>query len=249
MRKPFIAGNWKMNLTWESATQLLKGLKRQAQDLHGIELAVFPPFVFLETAEKILNDSSVRWGGQNLSEKELGAYTGEISAQMLRDFGCQYVLIGHSERRHLFHESNAAVAEKFSMAAQNGLKPVLCVGETLEERLSEKTFQIIKEQLDAVLLGRLALNQLTVAYEPVWAIGTGVAASAEQAQEVHEMIRNRVAEIDKEVALKLRILYGGSVVPENAQTLSRMPDIDGALVGGASLDVQRFMSIAQQWKH
>lgn len=249
MRKPLIAGNWKMNLTRESAVQLLKSLKSEAQGLHAIELAVFPPAIFLETAEKILTGTSIRWGAQNLGEKESGPYTGEISSQMLNDFGCRYVLIGHSERRHLFNETNAVVAEKFITAAQNGLYPIVCVGETLEERLSETTFQVIKEQIDAVLLPRLFLDRLLIAYEPVWAIGTGMAATAEQAQEVHQMIRDRVAEIDKEVALGLRILYGGSVVPDNAGTLSRMPDIDGALVGGASLDVQRFMSIAQQWKH
>lgn len=249
MKKPLIAGNWKMNLTRDTAIQLLKMLKRLSSDLNKVELAIFPPFVLLETAEKILSDTSIKWGAQNLSEKESGPYTGEISSQMLKDFGCHYVLIGHSERRQLFHETNTMIEEKYITASQAGLHPIVCVGETLDERLSDKTFEVIREQIDAVLLGRLFLDRLLIAYEPIWAIGTGVAATAEQAQEVHQMIRECVAQVDKEVASNLRILYGGSVIPENAAELSRMPDIDGALVGGASLDVQRFMSIAQEWKH
>ncbi len=249
MRKPLIAGNWKMNLTRSDASQLLKEIKQAALGLQGSEIAVFPPFVFLGEAENVLRGTEIRWGAQNLNENASGAYTGEVSAHMLKDFGCHYVLLGHSERRHYFNEDNQKVAHKFVAAAQAGLFPIVCVGETKEERLSGRTFEVIKAQLDYVLENRSYLDRLLVAYEPVWAIGTGEAATAEQAQEVHQTIRAHVGAVDKAVALALRILYGGSVVPENAEVLSGMPDVDGALVGGASLDVQRFMSIVQQWKH
>ena len=215
--------------------------------MRGVAVAVFVPFPYLAQAQAALTGGPLAWGAQNLSEKASGAFTGEVSAAMLKDFGCQYVLVGHSERRALYGESDALVAEKFAAALAAGLRPVLCVGETLAERESGKTAEVVAKQMAAVLdrVGVAALANAVVAYEPVWAIGTGKTATSEQAQEVHAAIRAQVAALDTKVAEGVQILYGGSVKPSNAEELFGMPDIDGGLIGGASLVAADFLAICR----
>ncbi|MEA5445820.1 triose-phosphate isomerase [Gammaproteobacteria bacterium AB-CW1] len=246
MRQPFVAGNWKMNGSRDDAGRLLEDLV-QGLTPAAREVVVCPPYVYLADAARILKGSEIALGAQNVSEEESGAFTGEVAASMLQDFDCRYVIVGHSERRGLFGESNEIVARKFMAAARQGLRPILCVGETLEQREQDVTEQVIREQLDAVLeaAGVHAFVEAVVAYEPVWAIGTGQTASPEQAQAVHAMIRARVAEVDDTIAGKLRIVYGGSVKASNADELFAMPDIDGGLIGGASLDADSFLSICE----
>ena len=247
MRKPLIAGNWKMNGSCASVDALLRAISQGVSEVSGVELAVFPPFVFLERTRRQLAGSSVAWGGQNLSSQPSGAFTGEISAEMLRDFGCRYVLVGHSERRTLFGETNEGVADKYQAALRAGLSPVLCIGETLQEREQGQTYNILRAQLDAIFTlpaGIKSFEQAVIAYEPVWAIGTGLTAQPETAQEVHAKIRGWVAEYDIKVAENLRILYGGSLKRDGAAALLSMPDIDGGLVGGASLNAEEFLDIA-----
>ncbi len=242
MRRPFVAGNWKMNGNQKSCHDLLTALSKQISSTGNVELAVFPPFVYLTECAIFLSHSVIAWGAQNVSEFSQGAYTGEVSASMLKEMGCKYVIVGHSERRKLFHESNEAVAQKFLAVMQAGLLPILCVGETLEERKAEKTLEIVQEQLAVVLALKdncTDFSNAVIAYEPVWAIGTGLSATPEQAQAVHAFIRSQIA------SDKMRILYGGSVTPDNAKALFAMPDIDGALVGGASLDANKFSEIAK----
>ncbi len=245
MRRPLVAGNWKMNGSKESATALLNELKQNCEHIEVAELAVLVPYVFIPLAEEELVRSQIAWGAQNLSFEDHGAFTGEISATMLMDFNCTYVLVGHSERRALYHETNEIVAKKFFAAASANLKPILCVGETESERESGKTLQIIKEQLAAVLdlADNLTLQSAVIAYEPVWAIGTGKQATPEQAQEVHAFIRDELKAKDAALAEEMRILYGGSVKPSNAETLFAMPDVDGGLIGGASLKAEDFIKI------
>lgn len=211
------------------------------------EIAVCPPFPYLAQVQSLLAGSPVAWGAQTLSERAQGAFTGEVSAAMLGDFGCRYVLVGHSERRSLYGESDAAVAAKFVAAQRGGLVPVLCVGETLAERQAGQTVEVVVRQLAAVVTasGIAALAAAVVAYEPVWAIGTGVTASPEQAQEVHAAIRAYLRGLDAAVADGLRILYGGSVKPQNAAELFAQPDIDGGLIGGAALVAEDFLAICQ----
>lgn len=247
MRKPIVAGNWKMNGNKASIQQLLEAIKSDGQKLSSVELIVFPPTIYLEQVKQALQGSSIGWGAQNINAKPNGAYTGEIAASMLSDFGCQYVLIGHSERRILYGESDKDVAEKYKAALQAGLKPIVCVGETLQERNAGVTHQIIDHQLHAILAAaeNEGLRKTVIAYEPVWAIGTGLAAEPEDAQKVHALIREIVAKHDKDIAEQLRILYGGSVKRDNAQALFAMPDIDGGLIGGASLDAKEFLEIAK----
>lgn len=224
----------------------------RASEISHVELLVLPPFVYLSEIAELLAHSPVCWGAQTVSDKVSGAFTGEISVSMLRDLGCRYTLVGHSERRCLFGETNAIVASKFSQAIQGSVTPILCVGETLAEREQGKTAVVIQEQLAEVL--RLkdnlpALSSLIVAYEPVWAIGTGQAASPEQAQGVHQMIREVVGQVAADLVANTRILYGGSVKPGNAAALFEMPDVDGALVGGAALDPNAFIEIGKQWNN
>ena len=245
MRTMMVAGNWKMNGSVSSVEELLLGIK-QGEDQLQCNVAVFPPAVFLPLVSNVLSQSSIAWGAQNLSSHESGAFTGETSANMLLEYGCQYVLVGHSERRQLFSESNEQVAARFHAAVKSGLKPILCVGETREQRENGLTLEIVQEQLAVVL--RLhdnphALYQAIIAYEPVWAIGSGLTATPEEAQEVHGAIRSQLAEYDAQLASEMRILYGGSVNPDNAASLFAMADIDGALVGGASLDAEKFLKI------
>lgn len=247
MRRYLVAGNWKMNGSRAQASALLSQISEGVATLDSIDVLVCPPFVLLADAQQALQSAAVGLGAQNVSEREAGAYTGEVSAAMLLEFGCRYVIVGHSERRSLFGESSELVAAKYMQALGAGLIPILCVGETLEERERGVTDQVVQEQLDAVLdqEGPQALAGGVVAYEPVWAIGTGRTATPEQAQEVHAMIRARVGTHSETVAQELRILYGGSVKGSNAKALFGMADIDGGLVGGASLDGNDFVAICR----
>ncbi|MCU7853573.1 MAG: triose-phosphate isomerase [Candidatus Thiodiazotropha sp. (ex Monitilora ramsayi)] len=245
MRRPLVAGNWKMNGSLESVRNLLDGIKRGIDEVKNADVAVCPPFVFIPETEKLLAGSVIGWGGQDLSIESSGAYTGEVAASMLNDFGCQYVIVGHSERRTYHAESDELVAKKYAAAQAAGLVPILCVGETLEEREAGVTEQVVARQLDALinLAGVESLTDGVIAYEPVWAIGTGKTATPEQAQDVHAFIRGRVAAKSAEVADGVRILYGGSMKPDNAKELIGKPDIDGGLIGGASLKAEDFLGI------
>lgn len=247
MRRQLVVGNWKMNGSRESVKALVEGIKAGIGAVGAAEVAVCPPFVYLAEVANLLQDSAIAWGGQNLSAETAGAFTGEISAAMLQDFHCKYVIVGHSERRALYGETDALVAKKFAAARAAGLVPIVCVGELLEEREQGVTEAVIARQLDAVIdeQGVGALADAVIAYEPVWAIGTGKTATPEQAQEVHAFIRGRIANLDPGVAEQVRILYGGSVKGANAATLFGMTDIDGGLIGGASLDADEFLSICR----
>jgi triosephosphate isomerase len=247
MRQPLVAGNWKMNGSVASVRALLAGIKTGVAGVPRCEVAVCPPFIYIPQASAELAGTPVFWGAQNLSTEAAGAFTGEIAASMLLDFGCTYVIVGHSERRTLYGEDDDLVAAKFAVARAAGLKPILCVGETLGEREQGITEQVIARQLDAVMAtqGAAVLADGVIAYEPVWAIGTGKTATPEQAQEVHAFIRGRIATQAPEVAAGLRILYGGSMKPGNAPELMAQPDIDGGLIGGASLVASEFLDICQ----
>jgi triosephosphate isomerase len=247
MRQPLVAGNWKMNGSLASVRELLAGIKAGIGGISKCEVAVCPPYVFIPVAQAELSGTSIPWGGQNLSTEQSGAFTGEVAGSMLTDFGCTYVLVGHSERRTLYGEDDAVVAKKYAVARAAGLKPVLCVGETQEEREKGITEEVVARQLDAAieLEGVDAIGDGVIAYEPVWAIGTGLTATPEQAQDVHAFIRNRVAEHSADVADKVRILYGGSMKPGNAVELMAKPDIDGGLIGGAALKAEDFLGICR----
>jgi len=244
MRKKLVAGNWKMHGSLQQNSVLLASIAAGASGM-ACEMAVCPPYPYLGQAQLALQGSPLALGAQSLSEHASGAFTGEVSAAMLLEFGCRYVLVGHSERRALFGETDAVVAAKFAAAQEAGLVPVLCVGETLDERNAGQTASVIARQLSAVLdrVGVNAMASAVVAYEPVWAIGTGVTASPAQAQEVHAAIRAQVAALDAGVAEGLRILYGGSVKPQNAKELFGQADIDGGLIGGAALVADDFLAI------
>jgi triosephosphate isomerase len=247
MRRKLVAGNWKMNGSADSIRRLLQGIREGAAEVAAVELAVFPPFVYLGLVEQQLSGTPIAWGTQNLSEHASGAYTGEVAGPMLQDFHCAYVIVGHSERRTLYGETDEVVARKFAAARKIGLKPILCVGETLEERDQSITESVVERQLKAVLdlEGVEAFNDAVIAYEPVWAIGTGRTATPQQAQDVHAFIRAKLADRDSAVAAKTRILYGGSMKAANAGELLAMPDIDGGLIGGASLEAKEFLAIAK----
>ena len=246
MRDILVAGNWKMNGDSAANTQLLAGILAGAPERGRVKLLVCPPFPYLAAAVQALAGSKVALGAQTTSEHAAGAFTGEVSVSMLSDLGVEYVLVGHSERRSLYGESSTNVAAKFKAALDGGLKPVLCVGETLQEREASATEQVIGEQLQAVLdlVGVAGLANAVVAYETVWAIGTGMTASPEQAQDVHNFIRQMIAASDAGIADELLILYGGSVKGDNAAGLFSMSDIDGGLIGGASLKADDFLAIA-----
>lgn len=247
MRQPLVAGNWKMNGSRESIRELLDGIKAGMGDVNVAEVAVCAPAVYIADVEAQLSGSGVAWGGQDLSSEASGAYTGEIAASMWLDFGCRYVIVGHSERRTYHGETDEMVARKYAAARAAGLVPILCIGETLEEREQGITEEVVARQLDAVIAleGVAALNDGVIAYEPVWAIGTGKTASPEQAQEVHAFIRGRVAASDAGVAAGVRILYGGSMKPDNAEELIAKADIDGGLIGGASLNAGDFLGVCK----
>jgi triosephosphate isomerase len=242
-----VAGNWKMNGSQAEAATLVTAIAKGAASLSAVDVVVCPPFILIPGVATLLKGGSIAWGGQNLSVHSAGAYTGEVSGPMLADFGCRYVIVGHSERRALYADSDPVVAEKFRAAQAAGLTPLLCVGETLEEREANRTEVVVGRQLDAVLAlnGIGALANAVVAYEPVWAIGTGRTATPQQAQEVHQFIRAKLAAKDAKVAAGARILYGGSVKGANAMELFRQPDIDGGLIGGASLNADEFLTICR----
>lgn len=244
MRTPVVAGNWKMNGTKATVTSLLQGL-RQGGKAGKAKVVVCAPFPFLPMVQEMLQESSILWGAQNVSEHESGAYTGEVSLAMLGEFGCSHVILGHSERRALYSETDEVIAEKFCATLDSGMTPILCVGETLEQREAGATKQVVEQQLMAVVerAGASAFEKAILAYEPVWAIGTGLTATPEQAQEVHSALRSCLAKQDGSVADGLSILYGGSVKAANAAELFACPDIDGGLIGGASLDAEEFLAI------
>ena len=245
-RQPLVAANWKMNGNRAAVQALLHGF-RQGLPERGVEVLVCPPFIHIPLAAELLAGSGIGLGAQTLSEYGDGAYTGEISAQMLNDYGCRYVIIGHSERRHILGESNETVGKKFRQARENGLQAILCLGEQLAEREADMTEQVLSEQLDAVIAaaGVASLRDAVIAYEPVWAIGTGKTATPEQAQAAHSFIRLQMARHDDRIADELRILYGGSVKADNAAALFAMADVDGGLIGGASLKVDEFLAICR----
>ena len=247
MRQKLVAGNWKMFGSLKSNLSLLQDVAAGVSGLRGTSVAVCVPFPYLAQAQSVLTGTAVSWGAQNLNEQVQGAFTGEVSASMLQDFACRYVLVGHSERRAIYGESDTLVAEKFAAALASDLSPILCEGETLAQREAGKTVEVVAAQIDAVLkrVGVAAFSGAVVAYEPVWAIGTGRTASAEQAQEVHAAIRAQIAAADAQVAEGLQILYGGSVKPGNAEELFAMADIDGGLIGGASLVAADFLAICR----
>lgn len=248
MRQLFVAGNWKMHGDKASIKTLVTGLNAQADSVGNVSVAVCPPAVYLDYTKNCLVASNIAVGGQNIAEEPVsGAFTGETSAAMLKDLDCEYVILGHSERRAIYGETDAEIARKVKTALGMGLTPILCVGETLEERESGQLETVISTQLNAVIdeVGIAVFANVVIAYEPVWAIGTGKTASSAQAQEVHAFIRGQLAAKDSAVAEKVIIQYGGSVKPGNAAELFSQPDIDGGLIGGASLNADDFIAICR----
>jgi triosephosphate isomerase len=244
-RRPLVAGNWKMHGSRAENASLIDALVHGQQADASAEVLVCPPFVYLFEAARLLKSTQIALGAQSVCAEPIGAFTGEVSAAMLKDIGCQYVIVGHSERRAIYKEDDALVARKFVAAQGQGLTPILCIGETLEEREQERTFAVIARQLNAVLdvTGPAPFASAVIAYEPVWAIGTGKNATSEQAQEVHAFIRAELAKRDARIAGDVRVLYGGSVKAANAAEIFAMPDVDGGLVGGASLKSEEFLKI------
>jgi triosephosphate isomerase len=247
MRKPLIAGNWKMHGSLAKVKLLEDSIKQNMSNFSNIDVLVLPTFVHLMQVKELIANSSILLGAQNLYLGEQGAFTGEVSGTMLADLGCQYVLVGHSERRHVFHEDESLVAAKFKAAIASGLKPILCIGETRAEREKGETETVLHQQLTSVIqvCGIDAFEQAVIAYEPVWAIGTGLTATPEQAQEAHAYIRQLIKQNKVDLGGAIRILYGGSMKAENAVQLLAMPDIDGGLIGGAALDAASFLKICE----
>jgi triosephosphate isomerase len=245
MRRPVVAGNWKMHGSRSANQALLTELERRLEPEWPVDVVVFPPYVYLGDAVRILDEGQIRVGAQDVCAEGSGAFTGQVSASMLKDVGCRYAIVGHSERRRLYHEDDALVARKFAAVLQAGLTPVLCVGETLEEHEAHHAEAVVARQMDAVIAmnGVASFAQAIIAYEPVWAIGTGRTASPQQAQAVHAYLRGRIVARDASIGRHLRILYGGSVKGGNAAELFAMPDVDGGLVGGASLSADEFQQI------
>jgi triosephosphate isomerase len=250
MRQSIVVGNWKMNGSTASIQALLEGLKQGIGKIQRAAVGVCPPFVYLQQVSTLLSGTPISWGAQNVSQESPGAFTGEIAAGMLVDFKCKYVIVGHSERRSLYGESDELVAKKFAVVQAAGMTPILCVGELLQERESGQTESVVKRQLDAVILanGVDSLTNAVIAYEPVWAIGTGRNATPQQAQDVHAFIRAQIAQRNASIAQNVQIQYGGSVKGSNAAELFAMPDIDGGLIGGASLKADEFLTICQAAK-
>ncbi len=247
MRKKFVAGNWKMHGNLAHNQELLEAVLKNTANMRQSEIAVCVPFPYLSAVQDLLRNTHVKWGAQTVSEHDKGAYTGEVSTEMLSDFGCKYVIVGHSERRVIYGESSQTVALKYLAAQRAGLIPILCIGETLEQREAQITEQVVGEQLNAIVetAGAESLMKSVVAYEPVWAIGTGKTATPQQAQEVHEFIRKSIADYNKKIASEITIIYGGSVKANNADELFAMKDIDGGLIGGASLIAEDFVAICE----
>ncbi|MCK5831076.1 MAG: triose-phosphate isomerase [Methylococcales bacterium] len=246
MRQSLVMGNWKMNGSRSEGLALANAIAAGLKD-GDKGIAVCVPYVYLSDVQGATKNTPLALGGQNVADQESGAYTGEISAAMLKECGCTYALVGHSERRSYYGDTDESVATRFCQAQKESVIPVLCIGETLEERESDTTFSVIDRQLNAVIdmAGIDALANSVIAYEPVWAIGTGKTATDDQAQEVHQYIRQQIAAKSQVVADKIQILYGGSVKPDNAKAIFAMPDIDGGLIGGASLDAASFLTIYQ----
>ncbi len=244
MRQPMVAGNWKMNGSSSSVSELIDGIKAGIGAANA-EVVVCPPFIYIPAVASAIAGSDIHLGAQNMCDQDSGAFTGEVAGPMLKDVGCEYVIIGHSERRAIYGESDEITANKYAAVLKNNLKPIFCVGETLEEREQGITEQVVARQIDAILEGSgvASLANAVLAYEPVWAIGTGKTATPEQAQEVHAFIRGKITEQDAGIAEGLRILYGGSMNPGNAAELRSQPDIDGGLIGGASLKADDFLAI------
>lgn len=246
MRKKIVAGNWKMNGSKESVLALANEVKQSLSSVSSATCLVLPPTIYLPLVSQQLEQSRICWGAQNVYPRASGAFTGEISAPMLKDYGCQYVLVGHSERREIFKEDEIFVADKFHHVKEHGMIPILCIGETLAQREQGQTNAVLASQLKAVASdNKLAFEGCVIAYEPVWAIGTGRTASPEQVQQVHETIRELVAEFTLVDPGIISLLYGGSVNEKNARALFEMPDVDGGLIGGASLNAQQFAEIVQ----
>ena len=247
MRRPLVAGNWKMNGNREMAETLFSAIGSALPENDAVDVVVCPPYVYLDLCSAVAGETPIALGAQDLDIHEPGAFTGAIAADMLVDIGCDFVILGHSERRSLYGESDADVGAKASVATAKGLTPIICVGETQEERESNVTADVVYRQLDAVIdgAGIGIFPKALVAYEPVWAIGTGLTATDEQAQEVHGLIRQRIAKASGQTAEDTRILYGGSVKPDNAAGLFSQPDIDGGLIGGASLKAADFLGIIE----
>jgi triosephosphate isomerase len=246
MRKPLLAGNWKMYKTLSDARALAQGLKSKLQGLTDRDVLVCPPFTALSSVAQELKGSSLQWGGQNAHWEKEGAFTGDIAAVMLKDIGCTYAIVGHSERRQIFGETDAMVNKRMQGVLAVGLTPIVCIGETLAEREAGKTFSILERQIKESMAGLKPESVIVIAYEPVWAIGTGKTATPDQAQEAHVYVRKQFGALyGPKAAEAVRILYGGSVKPDNAKALMGQGDIDGALVGGASLDVESFTKIVR----
>lgn len=247
-RKYLIAGNWKMNKTADEAVDLVEGIKSFVGRITEVGVVVCPPFTALAAAVRAIEDSTIQIGAQNMHHEAAGAYTGEVSPTMLRQLFVTFVILGHSERRALFGETDEWINRKVHAALQSSLRPILCLGETLEEREQKRTLEVVGQQLEGCLQGvkKQDADQVVIAYEPVWAIGTGRTATPEMAQEVHQFIRGRLGDLfGKTVANRIRILYGGSMKPENAAELLEQPDIDGGLIGGASLEAKSFVRIIE----
>jgi triosephosphate isomerase (TIM) len=247
MRKRIVAGNWKMNTTLTEAVELARAIKDLVKD-NSVEVVLCPPFTNLSAVSDVLQDSIIGLGGQNMYWEESGAFTGEASAEMLKSVGCGYVILGHSERRQYFGETEETVNKKVKKALAAGLTPIVCVGELLKQRKAGKTESVVEEQVKGCFAGisKKDAQKTIIAYEPVWAIGTGVVATPQQAQDVHKFIRDIIVELyDEELASGLRIQYGGSMKPGNAAELLAQPDIDGGLIGGASLDPESFLGIIE----
>ncbi|MGO1295738.1 MAG: triose-phosphate isomerase [Vibrio sp.] len=248
MRRPVVMGNWKLNGNKAMVTELLNGLNTETADIDGVDVVVAPPALYIDQAERLIkeNGSKLILGAQNTDVNNSGAFTGDMSPEMLKDFGATHIIIGHSERREYHEESDEFVAKKFAFLKENGLTPVLCIGESDAQNEAGETEAVVSRQIDAVInhCGIAAFNGAIIAYEPIWAIGTGKAATADDAQRIHAFIRSHIAKHDAAVAEQLIIQYGGSVKPENAQSYFQNPDIDGALVGGASLKADSFAAIA-----
>jgi len=248
MRKPFIAGNWKMNTDSHSSVSLAKSIVQDTQEIagHDVVVAVCPPFVYLQALAAALSSTSIALGAQDVYTESKGAFTGEISASMLKDIGCTYAICGHSERRHIIGETDELVNKKVTAAIAGGLLPIFCVGELLEERKASQTEDVVNRQIRKGLasLSAAKVSAVTIAYEPVWAIGTGLTATPQQAQEAHNFIRRLISEMyDGQLSKEIRILYGGSVKPDNTAELMAQDDVDGLLVGGASLKADDFVAI------
>jgi triosephosphate isomerase len=251
MRKNIVAGNWKMNKTFSEGVKLIQQILNQAESIKDVELIIAPPFILSAEASKVLKESAVKLASQNCSNHHEGAYTGEISASMIKSVGAEYVILGHSERRKYFMETNEIINKKMKLALENRLKPIVCCGEVLKEREQEEHFKVVNNQIKEMFDGinPASLKNIIIAYEPVWAIGTGKTATPEQAQEMHQFIREKIKNsYGSQIANDISILYGGSCKPSNAKELFANSDVDGGLIGGASLNASDFIDIAKSFK-